>query len=607
MKCLGGVWPRDFRQIQRLSLQFKKEQGALQVQVEAEEISPDDLTQIRVVSANDLLTPAGAPKAFAPVLEVMRLHLGFTLRSNQIECALSLLRGECVELRTGEGKTLAAGLAALVAARSGVSVHVITVNDYLAARDCEIIVPFAEALGLQISVLQQDMQDDEKSRAYDADIVYGTNKTFVFDHLRDLREKRLNEAAIPRQMGQALGIVDEADSVLIDDATVPMILSEPAADVPEMDQNLFQALVAIVQSFQPDLEIARDAAGNWRLTPFGIEVMGAYAQKLRHPIAEHEDLLGVTEQALQATRGFKNEVHYVVVDDELQLIDQATGRIMPDRRWGYGMHQMVEIAAGLKPTSENRTVGQITQQTYFRQYRVLSGLTGTANECRGELWSIYKLAVRPIAPHAPSLLKDLGLNVFRFAVDKWEFIADEALRLSEGRAVLVGLNDVAEASALRAVFARRGRDIRVLDALTEAEEAKIVADAGQIGQITVATHLAGRGTDIKLANKVRADGGLHVIIGSSMASGRLERQLFGRAGRQGDPGSYQIAVSLEDRGLKDGAFSTLRRLMTLALRMRLFSKLALSSIQSERDRKARVARRRSLLREQDLAQQLGYK
>jgi preprotein translocase subunit SecA len=572
-----------------------------------------DMTTLRAalarpLRAEELLDPERGGARFALVLEVIRRHTGFSLRDNQIACALRLLSGECVELRTGEGKTLAAGLAALTAASAGVSVHVVTVNDYLAERDHALIAPVAAALGLVSAVIRQTTPDEDKRTAYDSDILYATNKTLVFDHLRDLRERRKQgSAARPRQVGQALAIVDEVDSALIDDATVPMILSEPAARASTPDVALFRHLVALARALAVGHERVLDRQGNWRLTPAGVDRLTEAAAGWRHPLAQSAELIDLAESALMAVHGLREGVAYIIRDGSVALVDQGTGRLMPDRKWSYGLQQMVEITAGIEPSPENVTVGQITQQTYFRQYRVMAGLTGTARECRGEFWAIYRLPVTPVAPHAPSRLRDLGLKVFRSADMKWEHVARRAMTEAQTRAVLIGVNDVAESTALKDMLTRLGREVAVLDALTEAQEADLVAVAGQAGRITIATHLAGRGTDIGLAPDVRAAGGLHVIIASVMASGRLERQLYGRAGRQGDPGSYERAVSLEDRGLSEGAFSIWRSLVTWALRRGIAPAFCLAQVQANRDRRARAMRRGTLLREQEMARRLGYR
>lgn len=555
-----------------------------------------------------LLDPAAGAADIALVLEALRRETGLALRDNQIECALRLVMGQCVELRTGEGKTLAAGLAALSAARAGVPVHVVTVNEYLARRDHDLIAPAARRLGLRIAAVLQTDTDAGKLAAYDSDIVYGTNKTFVFDALRDRREKRLGrDAGAARQMGQVFAIVDEADSVMIDDATVPMILSEPAAPPPAPDVALFRALLAFAADARPGLDRSRDGHGNWRLTDRGVEILVGAAQAWTHPSARDDGLIELAETALAAIHAYRSGVAYIVRDGAVVMIDQSTGRLMEDRKWAYGMQQMIELKEGLAPSPETRTVGQMTQQTYFRQYLHLSGLTGTARECRGEFWAIYGLPVRPVAPNAPSRLSDGGLRLHRDEAAKWQAVAAEAVSVARDRAVLIGVNDVAESAALQRVFAEMGREVAVLDALTEAQEARLVAEAGRRGRITIATHLAGRGTDIALSPEVREAGGLHVIIASAMASGRLERQLCGRAGRQGDPGSYTRHVALDDRGLNEGAQGPLRRLAGAMLRLRLAPRVALGWMQAARDGHARTLRRRTLLREQELARHLGYR
>ena len=561
----------------------------------------------RPMPARALLDGDSGAERLALVAEAIRRETSLALRDNQIDCALRLLAGDCVELRTGEGKTLAAALAALAAASVGVSVHVVTVNDYLAARDHDLIAPIARRLGLTSGVLLQAQNDAEKRGIYDSDVVYGANKTFVFDALRDRREARgPAEARRPRQMGQAFAILDEADSVLIDDATVPMILSEPSAPPPPADLELFAALLDFADRARAGRDRVQDAQGAWRLSAAGHVALAEAARDWAHPAARDDGLVTLAETALAARHAIRRGVHYVCRDGAVVMIDQSTGRLMPDRTWAYGLQQMVELKEGLAPTAETRTVAQMTQQTYFRRYALLAGLTGTARECRGEFWAIYGLRVCRIRPHARPRLANAGLRVFARADRKWAAVADDAIAAARRRAVLIGVNDVAESTALQEVFAARGREIAVLDALSEAREAELVAAAGTPGRITVATHLAGRGTDIALAPEVRAAGGLHVIIASAMASARLERQLYGRAGRQGDPGSYTRMISLEDRGLAEGVPPVRGRLGRLCLRLRLVPGRALAWLQAARDARARRLRRRTLLREQDLARQLGY-
>jgi preprotein translocase subunit SecA len=365
--------------------------------------------------------------------------------------------------------------------------------------------------------------------------------------------------------------------------------------------------VRFAQSLEAGDARVRDRSGNWRLTRSGLRKLEEVVFGWHHPAARRAEIVDLAETALMAVYGFRAGVSYVVEEGEIRMIDPSNGRLMPDRKWEYGMQQMVEIKEGLPLSTENRTVGQITQQTYFRQYKVLSGLTGTGRECRGEFWAIYKLPTSFVAPFAPSRLRDFGFRRFRTAAEKWQEVATRALEVAESRAVLIGLNDVTEAQDLSREFARRGRPVTVLDALSEEREAEIVARGGERGRITIATHLAGRGTDISLAPEVRDAGGLHVIIASVMASGRLERQLYGRAGRQGDPGSFERMISFEDRGIEEGAFSIWRRCVTWMLRRGFFPAFSLAQIQAERDRRARSLRRRTLLREQDLMRRIGYR
>lgn len=561
----------------------------------------------RPCAAETLVRTSGAADV-ALVVEAVRRATGLVLRDNQVECALALLLGECAELRTGEGKTLAAATAALAAARCGAFVHVVTVNDYLASRDAALAAKVAAPLGLAVTVVGAETSDADKRRLYGADVVYGTNKTLVFDALRDAREAdQGRNRATARQAGQAFAIVDEADSVLIDDATVPMILSEPSEAPPAADVALFRSLLRFAWGCEPGHGRVRDGQGSWRLTAAAVDRLAREARTWPHPAARDDGLIALAETALTAAHGFLPGEAYVVRGGEVAMVDQGTGRIMGDRKWAYGMQQMVEMKEGVPLSPEARTVAQITQQTFFRRYRRLSGLTGTARECRGELWAIYRLPVRAIRPHLPSRLRDGGFRLHRDAGAKWAAVTAAALQVARRRAVLIGVNDVAESQALQAAFAAHGRTVAVLDALSEDEEAELVARAGEPGRITVATHLAGRGTDIALAPDVRDAGGLHVIIASAMASGRLERQLMGRAGRQGDPGSYERHVALTDRGLATGPAGPLRALLRGAMRLGIAPARTLALMQKLRDVQARAVRRRTLLREQDLVRQLGYR
>lgn len=541
------------------------------------------------------------------ILNVMHRRLGFWLRSNQIEAALALIRGEVVELRTGEGKTLAAQLAALIAASAGVSVHVVTVNDYLAERDYRQLQPIADWLGISVGLLRAN---DERSRrvAYASDIVYANNKTLVFDALRDQADRRAKKGLYyQRSMGQIFAIIDEADSVLIDDATVPMILSEVAGSPPDADFRLFTCLFECLRDLDVERFASLDGQGWWRLNTAGRSQLASALMAWGEVSDWSEDLVRLAEDALYALHGLHENVHYVVRDHTVSLIDRSTGRLAADRKWSYGLQQFVELKSGVPLTGETRQIEQMTQQRFFRRYHTLSGLTGTAQECKSEFWAIYGLVVHSVAPHRPPRVKNMGFQVFPTDKQKWQAVVQDALiKAKTEQAVLIGVNDVQSSQALSAMFEEAKYPVSVLDALSEAEEASLIEQAGQPGCITIATHLAGRGTDIAVAPIVLANGGLHVMIAGLMESSRLDRQLSGRTGRQGAEGSFSYYLSLEDRQWRDGLTDRWRFLINLGLRTRFpvrWLKLVLQQAKEHLNRNRRIM---TLFREQRMAQQLGY-
>lgn len=541
------------------------------------------------------------------VAAIINRTFGLRLRPNQIETAWLLLAGGIVELRTGEGKTWAAQLAALTAASVGVSVHLITVNDYLASRDFAQLSVVADRLGVKVSLVRADDDALNRWQAYDADIVYVTNKTLVFDALRDRQEQRNRRTrGRHRLKGRVFAIVDEADSVLIDDATVPMILSEIGPPPPALDLALFRALLAFARHC-PVAQIAeQDRQGYWRLTDRGRRALADHLQPLRDQLSWDQELVRLAEDSLFAVHGLVEGVHYVVEDDRVILIDGSTGRLVPDRKWSYGLQQLVELKACVSVTGETQQLEQLTQQRFFRSYHQLSGLTGTAHECRAELWAIYDLVVRTVAPHKTPSIRMLGVHRQSTLEEAWAFVVDRSLAVAAKRAVLIGVNDVQSSKGLQAAFAARQLPVAVLDALTESGEAQVVAAAGRRGQITIATHLAGRGTDIPVDQEVLDAGGLHVIIAAVMSAQRLERQLIGRTGRQGAPGSYELVLCAEDRQWRDGLPSGWRSLASLWLKARLSAGRLRIWIQGARERLSQKRRIRTLLREQDMAQQLGF-
>lgn len=545
---------------------------------------------------------------WAVLIEVIDRQLGFRLRPNQIETAWALLHGEVVELRTGEGKTLASQLAALLSASVGVSVHVITVNEYLAARDYTQLRPVASWLGLSLGLVGADDEAWARQTAYDSDVVYVTNKTLVFDALRDQADQRARRGVEQtRLLGQIFAIVDEADSVLIDDATVPMILSEVGEPPPPSDRAVFDAVFACAEALELDQGAARDGQGWWRLTDAGRRQLAMALDTVVDAREWTEDLVRLAEDALYALHGLHEQIHYVIEDQRVVLIDRSTGRLVPDRKWSYGLQQFVEMKSGVPLTGETQQIEQMTQQRFFRRYHALSGLTGTAKECRAELWAIYGRVVHPVAPHRPPQIQNLGRRVFANEAEKWEAVAEAAEQLASlGRAVLVGVNDVAASQTVQRVCRRKQIEVHVLDALSEASEAAVIEAAGVSGRITIATHLAGRGTDIPVTPETEAAGGLHVMIAGLMESSRLERQLSGRTGRQGAVGSFSVYVSREDRQWHEGLTEFWRLWVKMGLIVRWPIDRWSGHLQSIREALNRRRRIQTLLREQRMAQQLGY-
>jgi len=508
-------------------------------------------------------------RVFALVREAAARRLEMRHFDVQLVGGWVLLNGMVAEMRTGEGKTLVATLPACAAALAGVPVHVITVNDYLAQRDAKWMGPVYEALGLTVATIHHDMNPQERREAYNCDVVYCTNKEIVFDYLRDrleigrrpgpiqLRLRRLSDSQSAldglRLRGLCFGIIDEADSVLIDEARTPLIISGPGDHSCEAD-TYRQAL-----ELAGRLEIGRDYYvefakrevdftddGKTQLAELAAPLGGIWNGRLRR-----EDLV---RKALTARHLFHLDKHYVVKDDKLQIVDEYTGRVMPGRSWEGGLHQLIESKEGCELTTETEVLGRISYQRFFRRYLALAGMTGTAREAKNELWSVYRLQVVAIPTHMPMILRGLPLQIYRTADEKWSAVIRRIAELhTAGRPVLVGTRTVAASEHLARLLERDGLPCRVLNAMQDAQEAEIIAQAGQPGQITVATNMAGRGTDIELLPEVVRLGGLHVLATERHDAGRIDRQLFGRGGRQGDPGTYEAFVSFEDELLESSA------------------------------------------------------
>ena len=516
-------------------------------------------------------------RAFALVREVARRHLGEQPFAVQVAGAMALEAGCITEMATGEGKTLTATMPATIAGWRGRGCHVITVNDYLARRDAEWMNAIYKFCGLRAAWIEQEMSPADRHDAYRADITYCTNKEVTADYLRDRlslgRTKNLPSALLAKivdggssgtdrlvQRGLQYAIVDEADSVLIDEAVTPLIISGNAPNAEQVEA--FQKAVELAKTLEPDRhyrvnpryrEIDLTKEGKERLAASGEELGGLWSGARRR-----EELV---VQALTARHFYARDKQYVVDDGKVVIVDEFTGRLMPDRSWRDGLHQAVEAKESLTVNPPKDTYARVSFQRFFRLYRRLSGMTGTAAEAWREFWQIYRLPVVVIPTNRPCIRQHLADRVYATEAARWQAVVEEIERVHAlGRPILVGTRSVKASEHLSELLRASGLEHQVLNAVRHAEEAQIVAGAGRPGRITVATNMAGRGTDIKLGRGVADLGGLHVIATERHESGRIDRQLFGRSARQGDPGSAQAFVSLEDELVTRHA-STLAKLL----------------------------------------------
>jgi preprotein translocase subunit SecA len=497
--------------------------------------------------------------SFALIREVAGRRLGMRHFGVQLMGGRVMLDGGVAEMQTGEGKTLTALLPAVCMGLAGVPVHVVTVNEYLAARDAAEMEPVYAFFGLTVGRVLPEQQPQERRAAYRSDICYCVNKDLTFDYLRD-RIEVLRGAIGPRASVQALvagrpaadgltrglwfAIVDEADSVFIDEARTPLIISATAPG--DVDARGYDAALQAAARLEPQTHfVVRERERQVLLTEAGRElVLGLSDAQL--PAARVERTRRV-EQALSALCCYALDRHYIVVDGKIQIVDEYTGRVMPDRSWESGLHQMVERKEALQATKRRHTTARITYQRMFRRYLRVGGMSGTVIEAAGELKVVLGSNVQRIPTHRPVQRKDCGTRLFARSADRDAAVVLAARRESQrGRAVLVGTRSVGASERIAALLQVQGVPHCVLNAKQDAEEAAIVAQAGQRGRITVATNMAGRGTDIHLDPAVRSGGGLHVILTEFHDSTRIDRQLFGRAGRQGDPGSFECLVALDD-------------------------------------------------------------
>jgi preprotein translocase subunit SecA len=496
--------------------------------------------------------------------EALRRRSGVRLYDVQLLAAIAMSRRCIAQMQTGEGKTFVALAASLYLSMAGRGVHVITPNTYLAERDQKHAVDVAECLGLTVALLPERVESSQKTPAYDADITYGTGHEFGFDYLRDqltLRQQaqeRLGDRLLRQlspetssrrltmQRGLAFAVVDEADSVLIDDAGSPLVLSFGSSEgAPDADAHLTaKSLAAILE--QGEHFLLDTATGRVALTEAGVQ--RCHAPDVAIPVLQLvRPWTEYVQQAVRARCLFRRDVHYVVQNDEVRIVDETTGRIFEDRSWQDGLHQAIEASQGLKITAEKNSVAQVTRQRFFRLYEHLSGMTGTAVGCERELHDVYNLDMEEIPLRVPSQRIVYATRFFASTSSRNAAIVVSALKCREqGRAVLIGTRSISDSEELAAKLADQSIPYALLNGLQNADEAEIVSAAGQPGAITIATNLAGRGTDIALHADVRSLGGLHVIVTECQTSSRMDRQLIGRCGRQGDPGSAEIFACADD-------------------------------------------------------------
>lgn len=506
------------------------------------------------------ITLDSAARAFALVRQAGRLTLGKTHFDVQLMGGWTMLQGMVAEMNTGEGKTLTATLAAATAAMAGLPVHVITTNDYLVERDAESMRPLYEALGLSMAWVTMDMDPAERRKAYRADIVYCSNKTLVFDYLRDLivldDNKNEDNLRLERLRGNAgrlselylrglyFAIVDEADSVLVDEARTPLIISGVQDD--DSTDTTAQAMT-LASSMSDGHYCLVHGERRVALTESGREYLSKACTGLPLPWSipfRREELVlsGLTVLHL-----YKLDEQYIVRDGKVMVVDEFTGRVMPDRSWGQGLHQMIEYKEGLELSDPRSTLKSISYQRFFKHYMRLAGMTGTATEIRAELGRVYNLPVVKIPTHRPSRRIHAPELVCRDMQEKWQAVCKRVRELSQqGVPVLIGTRSVAASEEIAELLSVCGLPVVVLNAKQDADEAAMVAQAGQMGSVMIATNMAGRGTDIPLSKAARAAGGLHVILTERHESARIDRQLEGRSARQGDPGHTQAILSLED-------------------------------------------------------------
>ncbi len=536
-------------------------------------LTPDQRKAQRIALAQHMrhtsVSEACLDEALAMACLAAQDTMGLTPRANQCLAARAMLHGNSVEMATGEGKTLSVALAASAAALSGTPVHVMTSNDYLAARDASALERLYHGLGLQVASVVSTQEPAERRRAYTADIVYTTAKQVAFDWLNDALQSGTESDSLrsrlgvlvcppsrgpftPLLRGLCLAIVDEADSLLVDEARIPLVIARAQKGGATSDAEAVVALGLAEQLLEGTDYIVQTSHRTVQLTDAG----RAELTRLSENIAQlwrssryREESVG---QALTALHGFVRDRDYIVRDGVLELLDGHTGRVLPDRRLPHGLHRMLELKERCRPSGEQETIASMSFQQFFRRYVALVGISGTLQEVSGELHHVYNCLIVPIPSHRPSRRRELPVRVFVNRSAQLQALVEAVeLRHARQQPVLICTRSVEQSLGVSATLKAHGLSHQLLNAYQDAQEAQIVAAAGQAGQITIATNMAGRGTDIALGGGVAELGGLHVVSLAFNDARRLDRQLAGRAARQGDPGTFQAMPALDDPFLVD--------------------------------------------------------
>jgi preprotein translocase subunit SecA len=557
-KIIGTRNDRELKKLQPIVTKINEQEALISP------LSDQDLAaktnEFRERHAQGESLDALLPEAYAVVRETAKRKLGQRHYDVQLVGGIVLHQGKIAEMKTGEGKTLTATLPLYLNALSGKSAFLVTVNDYLARRDAEWMAPIFEFLGLTVGVVQNSMHDKDRKKVYESDVIYATNNELGFDYLRDNMKFRLSDYV---QKDLAFAIVDEVDSILIDEARTPLIISGPSDTSSKLYQQADQAVKHLIRDVDYEIDEKQKSV---LLTETGNDKVEAAFRVENMYAIENLNILHHANQALRANTLFKKDVDYVVRDNQVLIVDEFTGRILGGRRYSDGLHQALEAKEGVVVERESQTLASITLQNFFRLFGKLSGMTGTAMTEAEEFHNIYKLDAIAIPTNRPLARLDKQDLIFLSERAKFKgIVADIKERYKKGQPVLIGTIAIETSERLSQVLTAEGVPHEVLNAKQHEREAEIVEHAGEKGHITIATNMAGRGTDIKLTSESLAAGGLYILGTERHESRRIDNQLRGRSGRQGDPGESRFYISLEDdlmRVFGGGSSTKIRDWMT---------------------------------------------